>query len=355
MDVINDATVSDGNVVDTPAAADTVATPSPVENKDSLNEILSKSFDEMSKPAPAKEAPAAAAATEAPALKDGQVLDPVTGRVLEPIKAPSSVPASLREKWNGIPREFQQYWADRERDLGKTLTETGEARKLAKDFTDTVRPFEGILKEHNITAVDHAKELFTLSHKLHTESPQNKAHIFFQLLQQFQPDAPTLKALLSGQHAPMTAPPQQPVDIDAEVEKRLSQRGEQEQGQLIENAITAFSSDPKNEFYADVKDTMANILAAGLVSDGPIEQLFKEAYDLACQRHPEVSKVLAARAGASGGQQQQAAPAAAAPAAKPVPSVKNSPGAGTRTAPPKKNMSHQEAAEWAWKQLGYDD
>lgn len=365
---MSDAIVQDGitgnveaPVASTPATEVTTApaapaTPEPTETKPlSLDDALAKAIEKHT-PAgekPAGEKPAAKgllpeipgakpATSEAPqGLQPGQIVDPITQRVLEPIKAPGGLTPALRDKWGTVPREFQQYWTDRERDMATKLQETADARKGHKEFLDVVAPYEATLRTHNITAVAHAKELFNLSHMLNTGSPQVKADVLARLIHQFQPDPQALAHYLGQRpQGQVTAPAPQPVNVKAEVEKMLAEREEAARKAEGTSAWEKFAADPTNEFVADVQALMGKILDAELVSGNTYPELFKNAYDLACQQHPEVKSVLAQRAAA------QAPAPAQAPVAQPRPNgtVKPSLGASAKPAnTPKKLLSLDEA------------
>lgn len=344
--------------VTTPAA--TPVTPEPAETPLSIDDALAKAIEKHSPPSekPAKgllpEIPGSKSATPegTQGLKPGQVIDPITQRVLDPITPPGSLTPALREKWGSIPREFQDFWAKRERDHQTSMQETAEARKSWKEFTEVVAPYEATLRTHNISAVAHAKELFNLSHLLNTGSREVKADVIARLIHQFQPDPQALAHHLNQRpQAPMQTPPQ-PVNVRQEMEKVLQEREEAAKQAEGKGAWEAFAANPANEFLGDVQGLMSKILDAELVTGNTYPELFKNAYDLACSQHPEVKTVLAQRAA----QTPAATPAAtpAVPVAQPRPNgtVKPSLGA-SKAAPtaPKKLLSLEEAIAAAQAKL----
>lgn len=349
-------------VASTPATEVTTApvaqTAEPTETKPlSLDDALAKAIEKHT-PADPVEAPTAKgllpempgakpAAPDAPTvLQPGQVLDPITQRVLEPVKPPGGLTATLREKWGTVPREFQQYWADRERDMAVKLQETADARKGWKEFADVAAPYEATLRQYNITAVAHAKELFNLSHMLYSGTPQVKADVLARLIHQFQPDPQALAQYLGQRpqgQAPTPAP--QPVNVREEMEKLLKERDEATKQAEGTSAWEKFSADPANEFVTDVQALMGKILDAELVSGDTYPELFKNAYDLACQQHPDVKTALAQRTPAP----------AASPVAQPRPNGTVKPSLGASRQPvnaPKKLMTIDEAIAAAAAKVG---
>jgi hypothetical protein len=266
-----------------------------------------------------------------------QEIDPVTGRALEPVKAPSSWTPSLREKWTGIPRDVQKFITDRERDMSTTLSKTADERKAAKEWNDATSPYGDFCKQFNTTPVQHASELLNMSRALNTGNAQQKAQILHNLIMHFKPDFAIMQALSNGQQVNVQPAQQQPVDIDAEVAKRIEQQNIQRQEQESQSVIEKFASDPANEFYSDVHALMGKAIDGGFVQGNDPEQLLKDAYEFACQNHPEVKAILATRVTAPVSKQKQ-----------PVKSVTNSLGASTKVKVEKQFKTTRDAALAAW-------
>src|SRR5207253_1378395 len=152
-----------------------------------------------------------------------------------------------------------------------------------------------------------------------------------------QPDFATLQALAAGQRPAVIETPK-PVNVEAEVQKVLAERDSQTQERAAKAAIDSFANDPANEFYEDVRGLMGKAIDAGFVDAPSLPELFKKAYDFACQQHPEVRDTLAARAARGA-----PAPAPAAPAPKPVGSIKPSLSGGRSAKAPSKGMNLDDA------------
>lgn len=268
-------------------------------------------------------------------------MDPITGRELEPIRAPSSMTPLLREKWGNVPREMQKFWVDRERDMQVRLQETADERKLAKEFSQVVAPYEAQFRQYGTNAIAHTKELLNLDYQLRTGSPAQKAQIIHSLITHFQPDFQTLSQLANGRPV-QQAPAQQAPNVQELVRQELEAREAQRQEAEISRELQAFASDPKNEFLDDLKPTMQKAIEAGFVTGNSITELFRNAYDFAAKQHPEVSQIIANRAVATPVQ-------AATQTAKPVQSVKPSlasGGRGGQSQPRPKSL--REAVELSW-------
>ena len=265
----------------------------------SLDDALAKAFEkhvpeEDGKPKTALPKLGTEAAPTAKPELEKQV-DPITGRTLEPMKAPAGWTPALREKWSTVDPQVQKFIRDQEVGMAKKLQDVSEERKLASEFKEVVAPYEAMLRTFNISAKDHVKELMNLSHTLNTGSPQIKAQVIHNLISHFKPDFATLEQLSRGFQPDVAQKTSQPVNVEEEVQKVLSKREQEAQERQVATEIESFSTDASNEFYSDVRETMGRILNAGLVDAPTMPALLKKAYDLACSQHPEISQIIASR------------------------------------------------------------
>lgn len=303
-----------------------------------------------------------------PADKEAQVkpqqdVDPITGRVLDPIRPPASMSPELREQFGQVPRRLQQYWVDREKHIATELGRTTEARKFYQEFRDISAPYESLFKQHNISATKHARELFQLSHALNTGTPEQRAFIMVKLLEQFKPDAQTMQNMLAGQQVNVQPPqvPQRQYSQDELADMALQRREEQQVGDTTNQEIARFEADPANEFYADVKHTMGKLIETGVIAESDVSTMLRAAYDLAVAQHAGIQEVLAARRARTTAQSTQQAPQQplqrTQPAVpRPTPSAKPSVGAGVQRAHGNKQFkSSRDAARAALEEHGVLD
>jgi len=327
----NVAEVAEQNV----PATETVESSEPKNLRDAVLKAFEKTTGDQE---PTKPLPLAA---EAEDVKPAKEIDAITGRELEPIRAPASMTPLLREKWGGVPRDMQKYWVDRERDIQVRLQETADERKLAKQFNEVAAPYEAMFRQHGTNAVAHTKELLNLDYQLRTGSPAQKAQIIHSLITHFQPDVQTLTQLAAGQPLQQTQHQQAP-DVQELVRQELEARESQRHEAEIGRELQAFAADPKNEFLEDLRPTMQKAIEAGFVTGHSITELFRNAYDFAAKQHPEVSQVLASRAA-------RVSVKPTGQATKPVQSVKPSlasGGRGGQSQPRPKSL--REAVELSW-------
>jgi hypothetical protein len=304
--------------------------------KESVRESVMRAMESTSKPDPEKKKGAEWPVAKPVEAQTPKNVDPISGRELESIKAPSSMTPGLREKWNGVDRQMQQFWVDRERDMNAKLQETADERKLATEFRGVASPYEAHFRSVGMSAPKYASELFNIDHQLRSGTPQQKAQILHRMIMQFQPDANTLGQLARGQQPVISAPAPKPVDVSAEVEKTLAAREQAAGLKRAQDDLQKFKSDPKNEFYEDVRDLMHKAVVAGFVGGETDAEVYKNAYEFACNQHPEVRGIIASRA------------TAGQPTAKAVGSVKPSLGTGRSNSSAPVFKSRREAVLAAW-------
>ena len=271
-------------------------------------------------------------------------VDPITGEKLLPINAPAGLTPLLKEKWNSVPREFQKFWADRERHMAENFRQNAEYKKQAAQYNELLAPYSEHFKQVGETAQQHLDGLLRLSYTMTHASPQEKAQVFFNLINMFQPDPATMTALFNGQvsNIPVNANLPTPTKTEEQIAQEYLSRQEMAKTESeAESAIQTFRSDPQNEFIDAVAPYMQRIINAGLVPDGDAQTMLKTAYDMACQQHPEVQKVLELRKAAAAPQAQKQV--------KPVQGVKPPLGSGIRAPQAQKRMTTREAVRAAFE------
>jgi hypothetical protein len=339
-----DATVNvepvDTSEVSSESVVDNSNTPTtePTEPRKSTREVASEAFDKIVEEresgvvTPKKKALPTSLSTER-VNKDTDV----SGRNLEPIKAPASWTPSLREKWGTVPRDVQEFIQSREKDMSTTLSTTATERKSAKDWNDATSKYSEFCTKYNTTPVAHAAELLNMSQALNTGDPTQRAQILHNLIMHFKPDFSVMQALSQGKPANVTQFQQaqaQP-SLDDQVNARLQERQTQEQETHAQSAIDKFASDPQNEFYTDVQQLMGKAIDAGFATGGTTEEVLKKAYDIACQNHPDVKQVLALRGTGNSSK-------------KPIQGIKPSLSSGSKSKVEKRYKTTRDAALAAW-------
>ena len=221
-------------------------------------------------------------------------------------KAPQSWKPASREHWDKIPVAAQEEITRREAEVSRALSGTASARKFAEEFTGVVRPFEGMIRASGVTPIQAVQNLMVTAASLQTGTPAQKAGLVANLIKTYGVDIAMLDQVLAGQKPKDGGVPDALLQsIRGElkpVHEFISQvrgsKAEQEQRLAQESMQTVeqFYADPKNEFAADLREEMADII--DLATNRGRAITLAEAYKIAVAANPEVSKLVEQRAAA---------------------------------------------------------
>lgn len=192
-----------------------------------------------------------------------------------PRKAPSSWKKDYWEAYQALDPKLADYISQREEQFASGVSTYKQEAERAKELFDAIAPFQQDLQQHGVQPVQWLRQLGSAHQMLVKGSPEQKLQAFHKLAQDY--------------HVPVDAL------LDPNVRQQfMSQQAQQPQpdvGQLVEEKfmqvraqteIEQFASDPANEHFEAVKETMRQLLAAGLAPD------LKSAYDKAVRMDPEL-------------------------------------------------------------------
>jgi hypothetical protein len=216
---------------------------------------------------------------------------------------PKSLSPAAREAWNKAPEALKKDIAKRERDYANGMEKYRGNAQRAQQMDQTLAPFQQYM-QMNGGPQKSIQGLLQTGASLQMGSPAQKAQLVANLIQQFGVDISTLDNMLVGKAPPQEA--QANHAIDQRIQQAVApyqnmmnqfQQSQQQQAQMnqqqVNNEVTAFSQNPANEFYNDVRGDMADIL--DMASSNNREMSMQEAYDRACRMNPEVFKVSQTR------------------------------------------------------------
>jgi hypothetical protein len=210
------------------------------------------------------------------------------------IKAPQSWKPQVREHWPKLPKDVQLEVQRREKHIENTLRETAEARRLAEEFQNTIRPFEPLIASQNSTPIQAVKNLMTSAAGLTIGTPLQKAQIVTNIIRQYGVDIQALDQLLVGE-TPQAGPDPQiqqylqqqlaPVQQFVAQLQQQKQQYEQTHTQQLQSEIAEFSQTA--DFFEDVREHMADLLE--VASRRGQSMSLQQAYDIACRSNPDVA------------------------------------------------------------------
>lgn len=260
---------------------------------DELTEEPSKPTSEApatGEPAGDKTAPAGAANPAAGApVENSQA--PTQSQQPTELKAPSQWKPQVREKWNQLPREVQEEVLRRENDNMRLIGSVGGKIRMADNIAQQLQPFIPRLQENGVAPEAFIGDIFTTVKSLAHGSPQEKAEVIANVVQSYGVDLRVLDAVLAHR---LNQPPEvmearrQTARAQAVIQQQQSVGQEQAATQALRE-IEKFAADPKNEFFEDVRDQMANLMELGQV------KTLAEAYTACIWANPNTRSILLQR------------------------------------------------------------
>jgi hypothetical protein len=235
---------------------------------------------------PTTETTVATPKTEATATEPGKTVE--TQTETPKTKAPQSWSATEKTHWDKIPAEIQAVIARREEEAHRGITTLGQDAAFGKQLKDVISPYLPIIRAEGGTEAGAVRDLLQTAYILRTANPEQKVGLFRQLAGQFGVDL-----AVAAQGAPQVNPEVQALRQELAQIKGVIGGAQQQQHQQVQGQaqaiIDAFAADPKNEFYEQVKPTMAHLLVGGVAKD------MQEAYDMACHANPDVRSTILTR------------------------------------------------------------
>lgn len=249
--------------------------------------------------------PGAEPKPEPQAQQPGQQPNGLTDTPARTARGPASWRPEVREKWASLPVEVQQEVTRREREVMIAMQESAQARQFTDNFMQTIQPYQHIIALEGGDPLKTFGDYMKTATLLRSGAPQEKANAVAQAIMQYGIDINLLDGALSHAVAnrPMPQGQQQPQVVDPRVDQILQfiNGNRQQQAAQAEAAaeeeLIAFVSDPKNEFFEDLRLDIADIMRLSAARGQRVT--LAEAYDKAAKLHPEVSKIMAQRAAAA--------------------------------------------------------
>lgn len=217
-------------------------------------------------------------------------------------RAPESWRPATREHWNKLPPEVREEVMKRETEMNQFVQRTSAQRKIADQFIQTVQPYMGMIRSEGGDPLTAVNNLLQTAAFLRTGPQAQKAVLVAKLVKDFGISVEDLDRALVGEQVP-----ERPEDkINQLLEQRLApvnqfiesiqgvrQQRSQQVDQQVDQEIAQFASDPKNEFFKDVYNDMADLVEVAARNGRTLS--LKEAYEKACLMNPAVQEAIRVR------------------------------------------------------------
>ena len=215
--------------------------------------------------------------------------------------APVSWRGDAKSHWGELPTPVQQEVLRREQETSKVLRKTAEARKFEREFNEVVQPYMGFIQAENSTPMRAVDNMMRTAAALRLGSPQQKASLVAQIIQNFGVDIGMLDTAISGQ-VPQEG--QQGAGLDPSLQQYLDQRlapvndlmtrvsesqerRQQQTDQAVQKELDDFLATGESTYFEDVKDVMADLLD---VADRQGKTMtYQQAYNAAIAMNPDIS------------------------------------------------------------------
>jgi len=219
-------------------------------------------------------------------------------------RAPGSWTPSAREKWTAVPQEVQKEILRRERDIATGYNNITNIKRDHDTISQIFSRHQAIIGAEGGDAIKLTNDLYGTAAALYHGAPQIKAETIANLIKTFGVDIAALDGVLSARAAdPNAAParhaaPQQDAQayIEAAVQRALQPilgaRTEAVHND-VSTELETFATDPKNEFFEDLRHDMADIIDMSTKRGQKIT--LQDAYTRASMMHSEISGIVAER------------------------------------------------------------
>lgn len=244
----------------------------------------------------------------------GKVVDPAAvdgkdaegkdkGETIPSKRPPGSWTPAMREKWNTLPPDVQTYIHRREREISTGFNEIKAVKTWRDQFLNTVNPYQQVFTAEGGDVLGTVNNLLKTANVLYGGSQSQKVMAVATIIKNFGVDLPMLDAALAGQ-APTdggsNAGGGDANSIQAIIQRELQTalgpilRGQQSNDAQMdrdaESEIETFATDPKNEFFDDVKDTMADLLELAAKRSQKMD--LSTAYNRAILMHSDIADIV---------------------------------------------------------------
>jgi len=188
----------------------------------------------------------------------------------------------------------------REAEIARGLSESTNSRKFQEEFTRTVAPYQSVIAAEGGNAMKFVNDLMVTAASLYHGTSAQKVNVVAGLIKNFGVNLEELDQVLATNKPLMTNASAAPNDVSAlvraEIQRNLApilrgqQMSEQEAQQQVSQELESFSSDPNNEFFDDVRETMADLLEVAARRGQKMD--LSTAYNRATMMHPDIAKVI---------------------------------------------------------------
>ena len=271
----------------------------PADDESGLDVDLGKIFDEVTnedtptevdaeQPEETPKQEAKETEVEETPLEPEATEEPVTEEPEEVVSPPASWTAESKEKFSTLDPGLQQELLKREKDYAQGINKYADAAKTADAYDQVIAPYKAMIAAEGSNPVQAIASLFNSAYQLRTGTPEQKGKLILELANQYGADLSQIN-------------PQEDTDeyVDPDIlalkneiaslkqtTQSQVQAAQNQQITVYQQQIEAFASDPKNEHFDKVRETMSSLLTSGSAST------LDEAYEKSLYLVPETREAI---------------------------------------------------------------
>lgn len=268
------------------------------------------------------------------------------------VKPPQHWKPLAKEKWAALPQEVQQEVSRVDREVQRVLQENAQLRQQGDGgYRQALAPFENHFRASGVDPVQATTKMLQLGYMLETGSPQQKAQALAHLYRASGADPEAFLAAVEAgpqsqtqQPAPAFDPRMFAQQVKSELRAEMFRENANRELQTFQTQAEFLDVGPAEDGSApSLRELMAGLISSRVAKG------IQQAYDIACQLHPDVKPVLAQREAAKAVTAQQAATQRARAAAS---SVKTEPTSPIGTKSSKERSAYEEVMLQAQRLAG---
>jgi len=218
-------------------------------------------------------------------------------------EAPVGWSVTNKQEWGKLPEGVRTEIANREKQVNELFQQTADDRRTASNFNQLITAYAPVIAAEGVqNPMEAVQGLMNITATLQQGGPQQKAERIAGLIKHYGVDIGMLDNVLAGE--PVADPQQQQLNqmLDQrlapvnQLMEQLNQTRQQQAAQVQQEAgqtVEQFGANPKNEFFMDVREVMADFL--DMASQRGQNMTLEEAYDRACALNPEIANIVASR------------------------------------------------------------
>lgn len=204
--------------------------------------------------------------------------------------------AEARNAWKHVPLAAREEIIRRERETSRVLGENAQRVQVAKQFMETIRPYEARIRSTGLDPIRAVDELMKADHILSTANQSKKAALVAQIIKEYGVDIAELDNVLAGQ--PSADPVQERVEqlvaqrlspfeqfVKAQAQAEMNRR-QAEQFQTVQT-VQQMAQDARFPHFESVREVMADMIEAA--GNRGVALSLEDAYKRAVAIDPRLS------------------------------------------------------------------